>query len=105
MGVGEGLRSHTEKLTRPSISPRPKPPTAFFKYTVNNGQGDIRFFSSGLAIERIDSVAMELTGSPATGHIKINCLPHYPKFNPLPDDKMLDWSKLKQIADNILKRI
>ena len=20
-------------------------------------------------------------------------------FNPLPDDKMLDWSKLKQIAD------
>ena len=24
-------------------------------------------------------------------------------FNPLPDDKILDWSKLKQIADNILK--
>ena len=24
-------------------------------------------------------------------------------FNPLPDDKMLDWSKLIQIADNILK--
>ena len=23
-------------------------------------------------------------------------------FNPLPDDKILDWSKLKQIADNIL---
>ena len=22
-------------------------------------------------------------------------------FNPLPDDKILDWSKLKQIADNI----
>ena len=27
------------------------------------------------------------------------------KLNPLPDDKILDWSKLKQIADNILKCI
>ena len=26
-------------------------------------------------------------------------------FNPLPDDKILDWSKLKQIADDILKCI
>ena len=26
-------------------------------------------------------------------------------FIPLPDDKILDWSKLKQIADNILKCI
>ena len=26
-------------------------------------------------------------------------------FNSLPDDKILDWSKLKQIADNILKSI
>ena len=25
--------------------------------------------------------------------------------NPLPDDKILDWSKLKQIIDNILKCI
>ena len=24
-------------------------------------------------------------------------------FNPLLDHKMLDWSKMKQIADNILK--
>ena len=24
-------------------------------------------------------------------------------INPLPDNKILDWSKLKQIADNILK--
>ena len=24
-------------------------------------------------------------------------------INPLPDDKILDWSKLKQIADDILK--
>ena len=24
-------------------------------------------------------------------------------FNPLPDDKILDWFKLKQIADDILK--
>ena len=23
-------------------------------------------------------------------------------FNPLPDDKILDWSKFKQIADDIL---
>ena len=26
-------------------------------------------------------------------------------FKPLPGDKILDWSKLKQIADDILKRI
>ena len=26
-------------------------------------------------------------------------------INPLPDDKILEWSKLKQIADNILKYI
>ena len=26
-------------------------------------------------------------------------------FNPLPDDKILDWSKLKQIADDISKCI
>ena len=25
--------------------------------------------------------------------------------NPIPDDKILDWSKLKQIADDILKCI
>ena len=26
-------------------------------------------------------------------------------FNPLPDNKLLEWSKLKQIADDILKCI
>ena len=26
-------------------------------------------------------------------------------FNPLPDNRSLDWSKLKQITDDILKRI
>ena len=26
-------------------------------------------------------------------------------LNPLPDNKILDWSKMKQIADNILKCI
>ena len=26
-------------------------------------------------------------------------------FNPLPDDKILDWSKLKQITDDILSKI
>ena len=26
-------------------------------------------------------------------------------ITPLPDDKIVDWSKLKQIADNILKCI
>ena len=26
-------------------------------------------------------------------------------FNPLPDDKILDWYKMKQIADDILKCI
>ena len=28
---------------------------------------------------------------------------HVTPLNPLPDDKILDWSKLKQIADDILK--
>ena len=28
-----------------------------------------------------------------------------PSFNPLPNDKILDWSKLKQIEDDILKCI
>ena len=32
---------------------------------------------------------------------KDETLTHYP----LPDDKILDWSKLKQIADDILKGI
>ena len=27
------------------------------------------------------------------------------RHNPLPDDKILDWSKLKKIADDILKCI
>ena len=27
------------------------------------------------------------------------------RLNPLPDDKMLDWSKLKEIADNICTNI
>ena len=27
------------------------------------------------------------------------------RLNPLPDNKILDWSKMKQIADNILKNI
>ena len=27
------------------------------------------------------------------------------KFNPLPDEKHLDWTKLKQIADDILRCI
>ena len=29
----------------------------------------------------------------------------YSQFNQLPDDKILDWSKLKQIAGDILKCI
>ena len=34
------------------------------------------------------------------------CIDHFHKcFNPLPDDKVIDWSKLKQIADDILKCI
>ena len=36
-----------------------------------------------------------------------NYLPHFipTSFNPLPDNRILDWSKLKQNADNILKCI
>ena len=32
----------------------------------------------------------------------ITCV-HRQEFNPLPDYKILDWSKLKQIADDIFK--
>ena len=31
--------------------------------------------------------------------------PAHHRLNPLPDDKILDWFKLKQIADDILKYI
>ena len=37
--------------------------------------------------------------------ISVNPLPNNPYFNPLPDEKILDWSKLKEIADDILKCI
>ena len=33
------------------------------------------------------------------------CAGEQPWVNPLPDDKILDWSKLKQIADENLKHI
>ena len=35
----------------------------------------------------------------------IKCAREIKRPNPLPDYKILDWSKLKQIADNILKYI
>ena len=38
-------------------------------------------------------------------NISVIIIPHQTYFNPLPDDKMLDWSKLKQIVDDILKCI
>ena len=35
---------------------------------------------------------------------QLSSLPYlFHLFNPLPDDEILDWSKLKQIADDILK--
>ena len=35
----------------------------------------------------------------------VNCVTYNHMINPLPDDKILDRSKLKQIADDILKCI
>ena len=35
----------------------------------------------------------------------VSCCPQYQMINPLLNDKILDWSKLKQIADDILKCI
>ena len=35
----------------------------------------------------------------------VNTLESYRLFKPLPDDKILDWSKLKQIEDDISKCI
>ena len=35
--------------------------------------------------------------------VTCTCLKGDFTFNPLPDDKMLDWSKLKQFADNNFK--
>ena len=37
--------------------------------------------------------------------IYISSLNGFKLLNPLPDDKLLDWSKLKQTADDILKHI
>ena len=38
-----------------------------------------------------------------TGLLKVAIV--WLRVNPLPDDKILDWSKLKQFADDILKYI
>ena len=40
-----------------------------------------------------------------TLYLPIDCTRIKKQFNPLPEDKILDWSKLKQITDNILKYI
>ena len=40
------------------------------------------------------------------GYQHILLFPHrFLPFNPLPGEKILDWSKLKEIADDILKCI
>ena len=36
-------------------------------------------------------------------HNAVDCKKHDQSFNPLPQDKILDWSKLKQFADNNFK--
>ena len=38
-------------------------------------------------------------------HDNAFCMNRSNTFNPLPDDKILDWSKLKQTAYNILECI
>ena len=40
---------------------------------------------------------------PSLGSLKVGIV--WLRVNPLPDHKILDWSKLKQIADDILKCI
>ena len=37
--------------------------------------------------------------------LSLFCLKNVNDINPLPDDKILDWSNLKQITYNILKCI
>ena len=57
-------------------------------------------FGKGLQIVKYTKFILATllgTGSPQP------CVLH--RINPLPDNKILDWSKLKQIADNILKCI
>ena len=46
-----------------------------------------------------DCVVIGLNQS-APHHIQLTSIMTF--FNPLPDDKILDWSKSKQIADDIL---
>ena len=47
------------------------------------------------------TVSIKLTGLDPELEGPLTCR----MINPLPDDKILDWSKMKQIAGNILKCI
>ena len=44
-----------------------------------------------------------IQSSPKIGNVSVN--QYGLLFIPLPDDKILDWSKLKQIPDDVLKYI
>ena len=54
-------------------------------------------------------LAMRLHKAPTGRELQFICINLefvvYSCFNPLPSDKVLDWAKLKQIADDILKCI
>ena len=59
------------------------------------------------AINKCLSLPCENGGTCVPSGTEFSCLcnpSEYGKYilNPLPDDRILDWSKLKQIADNIV---
>ena len=61
--------------------------------------------SSNLVLELL-SLALALTVKNALVSLPVvQFLTLSQTFNPLPDNKILEWSKLKQIADDILKCI
>ena len=51
-------------------------------------------------IQRYTDMLGCLPGYVGRGHLNLTFC--FSQVNPLPDNNILDWSKLKQIADNIL---
>ena len=68
------------------------------------------FLQAVLNIEKVDEVSqtvlqmLNTTDTQAQVAVCV-CSNVSSHFNPLPHDKILDWSKLKQISDDILKCI
>ena len=68
-----------------------------------NVQPDLISTLSAMLKHYRQTIASNLQSSLSYCRIKI-LIGFIRRFNPLPDDRILDWSKFKQFADDILKR-